>query len=170
MNLDEWEVKKEEKNEEGLWGKREDSKERSKRRAKEDELRSWKENKVYREIERKWEHGLSTRWIMTKKIKHGEEQWKERLVVQGFEEKKIEGRIEAPTCSGEGLKMCLSVIQKESWKVRSINIKTTYLQGKNIERTTVVKPPREAKTEKLWMIRKAVYGLRTPQGYGMRQW
>ena len=61
---------KEEENEEGLWVKRErDSEERSKMRAKEDELRSWKENKVYREIERKWKHGLSTRWIMTKKKK-----------------------------------------------------------------------------------------------------
>ena len=50
-------------------------------RAKEDELRSWKENKVYREIERKEEHGLSTRWIMTKKLKNREEHWKARLVV-----------------------------------------------------------------------------------------
>ena len=33
-------------------------KRRSKMRAQEDELRSWKENKVYREIERKGEHGL----------------------------------------------------------------------------------------------------------------
>ena len=73
--------------------------------AKEDELRSWKENKVYREIERKGEHGLSTRWIITKMLKNGEERWKARLVVQGFKEKKIEGRTEAPMCSGEGLKM-----------------------------------------------------------------
>ena len=63
----------------------EDSKERrSKMRAKEDKLRSWKENKVYREIERKEEHGLSTRWIMTNKLKNGEECWKARLVEQGF--------------------------------------------------------------------------------------
>ena len=46
---------------------------RSKMKVKEDELRSWKENKVYREIERKEEHGLSIRWIMTKKLKNGEE-------------------------------------------------------------------------------------------------
>ena len=46
----------------------EDSEERrSKMRAKEDKLRSWKENKVYREVERKEEHGLS-RKIMTKKL------------------------------------------------------------------------------------------------------
>ena len=37
-------------------------------RAKEGELRSWKENKAYREIERKEEHGLSTRWIMERNV------------------------------------------------------------------------------------------------------
>ena len=84
LNLDEWEVKKEEENEEGLWVKREDSEEWSKMRAKEDELRSWKENKVYREFERKGEQRLSTRWIVTKKIKNGEERWKARLVVLRF--------------------------------------------------------------------------------------
>ena len=61
----------EEESEEGLWVKREDSEERSIMRAKEDELRSWKENKVYKEIKKKWEHGLSTRWIRTKKDKAG---------------------------------------------------------------------------------------------------
>ena len=29
-----------------------------------------------------------------------------------------------------------------------------------MERTIVVKTPREAKTEKLWMLRKGVYGLK----------
>ena len=46
LNLGEFEVKKEEENEEGLWVKREDSEERSKMRAKEDELISWKKNSV----------------------------------------------------------------------------------------------------------------------------
>ena len=55
LNLDEWEVKKEEENEEGLWVKREDSEDQSKMRAKKYELRSWKE-KVFKEIERKGEH------------------------------------------------------------------------------------------------------------------
>ena len=42
---------------------------------------------------------------MTKKVKNGEERWKARPLVRGFEEKKIEGRTEGPTCSSEGLKM-----------------------------------------------------------------
>ena len=88
---------------------------------------------------------------MTKKIKQGEEMWKARLMVQGFEERKL---------MREGIKLCLSVIKKEKWRVRAIDVKTAYLQGKNIERTIVVKPPREAKTGKLLKLRKAVYGLK----------
>ena len=44
------EVKREEETAEALWGEREEDNEKrmSKMRAKEDELRSWKENKVYR--------------------------------------------------------------------------------------------------------------------------
>ena len=64
----------------GLLGKRKESEEQLKRKDKEDEIRSWKENRVYEETERNGEHGLSTRWIMTKKIKQGEERWKARLV------------------------------------------------------------------------------------------
>ena len=91
---------------------------------------------------------------------NGEERWKARLVVRGFEEKKIEGRTEAPMCLSEGLKICLNMVKREGWKVRSIDVKTVYLQGENIERTIFIKPPRKAKTEKLWMLRKAVYDLK----------
>ena len=63
------------------YGERERRIARSKMTVKDDKLRSWKENKAYKEIERKEEHGLSTRWIMTKKLKNREEHWKARLVV-----------------------------------------------------------------------------------------
>ena len=36
--------------------------------AKEEELRSWKENKVYKEIEKKGNMGIPTMWIMTQKV------------------------------------------------------------------------------------------------------
>ena len=55
--------------------------------AKEEELRSWKENKVYKEIVKRGNMGIPTMWIMTKKIKNGEERWKARLVVRGFKER-----------------------------------------------------------------------------------
>ena len=56
--------------------------------------------------------------------------------------------------------MCPSVIKREGWRVRSLDVKTAFLQGKTIERTIIVKPPWEVKTNKLWMLNKAVYGLK----------
>ena len=61
MNLDEWELDNEENIEVGLLGEKEECEEQLKRKAKEDEIGSWKENRVYEEIERNGEHGLSTR-------------------------------------------------------------------------------------------------------------
>ena len=78
--------------------------------------------------------------------------WKARLMVQGFEERKL---------MREGIKLCLSVIKKEKWRVRAIDVKTAYLQGKNIERTIVVKPPREANRETM----EAEEGIIWPLGY-----
>ena len=67
---------------------------------------------------------------MTKNLNNGNERWKARLVVRGFEEKKIEGKAEAPTSSSEGLKICLSVIKREGWKVRSIDVKAASCKEK----------------------------------------
>ena len=41
-------------------------------------------------------------------------------------------------------------------------MKTAYLQGKVIDRYIIVRPSSEAKTDKLWKLNKAVYGLKDP--------
>ena len=38
-------------------------------------------------------------------------------------------------------------------------MKTAFLQGKLIERTVYVRPPKEAQTNKVWKLRKCVYEL-----------
>ena len=45
------------------------------------------------------------------------------------------------------------------WNLSSIDIKTAFLQGKKIDRTIIIKPPKEAQTNKLWKLNKCVYGL-----------
>ena len=44
-------------------------------------------------------------------------------------------------------------------------VKTAFLQGKPIQRTVFVKPPKEAKTDKVWELKKCVYGLADPSRY-----
>ena len=44
-------------------------------------------------------------------------------------------------------------------------MKTAFLQGKLIERTVYVRPPKEAQTNKVWKLRKCVYGLADASRY-----
>jgi len=103
---------------------------------------------------------ISTRWIITEKLNHGKRICKARLVAQGFEEQKENNRTDAPTCSAEILKSTIALINFNGWECKTIDIKTAYLQGENIERKVYLKPPREARCKKIWKLRKAVYGLR----------
>src|SRR5215469_6208977 len=121
------------------------------KQAKEKELNSWKENEVYTETE--WKEGMkviNVRWIVTEKEKKGGKMCKARLVARGFLEKNENNmECEAPTCTNEGLKIVISTIKRNMWRVRSLDIKTAYLQ-----------PPKEAKTDKIWKLGKAVYSLK----------
>src|ERR1700755_53927 len=48
----------------------------------------------------------------------------------------------------------------KDWEVKTLDVKTAYLQGKDMEREVVIKPPEEANTLKLWKLKKTVYGLK----------
>lgn len=127
------------------------------------ELNSWEINDVYQEVrEEDIKEGsviVDTRWIIGKKLKEGKEVWKARLVARGFKEKEDLEK-EAPTCSSESLKIVLSYINRKGWDVRTIDIKTAYLQGRRINREAFIRPPREAGSNKIWKLNKSVYGLK----------
>ena len=57
------------------------------------------------------------------------------------------------------MRVTLAVIAANGWLMQSIDIKTAFLQGKRLERTVFLKPPREAQSVKLWRLNKCVYGL-----------
>ena len=42
---------------------------------------------------------------------------------------------------------------------KSIDVKQAFLQGRNLERNVLLRPPPEACTNKLWQLRKCIYGL-----------
>lgn len=128
--------------------------------AKLQELYSWKNNKVYEEVPNSGQKIISTKWIVTEKIINGDKKCKARLVARGFEEDNSELTIDAPTCSGDTLKLCLNIINNNKWNVKSLDVKTAYLQGKQIERNVYLQPPKEARTDKIWKLHKAVYGLK----------
>ena len=45
------------------------------------------------------------------------------------------------------------------WTIHSVDVKSAFLQGKEINRDVYVKPSQEAETDKLWKLKTTVYGL-----------
>ena len=64
-----------------------------------------------------------------------------------------------PTCGKEGLWVVIAIIITNRWEINSLDIKSEFLQGKEISCDLFVKPPKEAKTDNLWKLLKTVYGL-----------
>ena len=125
------------------------------------EIESWVSNGVFERVKNVGQKTVSTRWIITEKMKNGNKICKARLVARGFEEKGGDLTTEAPTCAAETLKICVAKIVERNWKIHSLDIKTAYLQGDEMKRVVYLKPPVEAKEGKVvWKLRKTVYGLK----------
>ena len=84
-----------------------------------------------------------------------------RLAVQRFEEPtKDEILKDFLTCSKENLGVVLNVIAHKKWNVNSMDIKTAFLQGENIDRDIYVLPPKEANTDKIRLLKICTYMLK----------
>ena len=154
-NIKDW--KNIDSNEEVLWAKSEQYKVTE---AKMLEIDNWKKHNVYTEVPNDGERHITVRWVITEKVKEGVTVVKARLVARGFEEQEMEViRKDSPTCCRENLRIILTIISSKSWKVNTLDIKSAFLQGKQIDREVYIKPPVEAGTENLWKLQKTVYGL-----------
>ena len=133
--------------------------------AKEKELQNWKSEEVYVEVPNDGQPTMSTTWVVKPKIVDGKYTLKARLCARGFEEEQF-FRTDSPTCSREGVRITLATIASNGWTLRSMDVKTAFLQGNRIQRTVYLKPPKEANTKNLWLLQKCVYGLSDAS----RQW
>ena len=128
--------------------------------AKQKELLNWTNMSVYKEVEDGGQKYITTRWVYTEKNILGEIVKKARLVCRGFEEQNEGIRTDSPTCSKDSLRVALAIISSKEWDVNSLDIKSAFLQGKDLEREIYVKPPKEANAEgKLWKLSRCVYGI-----------
>ena len=133
--------------------------------AKMSELSCWKDHKVYEEVVDEGQETVSTRWVISEKIVNGQVTTKARLCARGFEEVQ-DFRKDSPTCSKETIRVVLALASSHGWSVNSLDVSRAFLQGDHFDRTVYVKPPKEAKTDKLWKLLKCVYGLADAS----RQW
>ena len=127
--------------------------------AKMQELEEWRKRSVYTEVDDEGQNTISLRWVVKDKTTtEGKTITKARLCARGFQEEQ-DFRTDSPTCSREGIRIALTLIASHSWHLHSMDVKTAFLQGKDIEREVFVKPPKEANSNHIWKLNKCVYGL-----------
>lgn len=127
--------------------------------AKLEELNKWRDMKAYDEVPDLGQPRISSRWVCTEKLKGGHTVLKARLVARGFEENNPQIKTDSPTCQKESLRILLTVLASHNWTLKSLDIKSAYLQGTPINRELYIQPPKEAQTNKLWKLLKCPYGI-----------
>lgn len=125
------------------------------------EINKWRKNGVFEEVSidqmEEDERPVTTRWV--KSDEGGKK--KARLVARGFEEAPLSSTdTVSPTCRKESLRLLFSITASKDWPLRALDIASAFLQGKPIERTVYVLPPKEFyKHGFVWKLKKCVYGL-----------
>ena len=124
--------------------------------AKIEELNKLKSFGVYEEIDGHYKDCITTRWVMAMKG----DKIKARIVVRGFEENFLLQK-DSPTVTKCGINILLMIAASKHWIIKSIDIKSAFLQSNDLEREVLVKPPKEANVEhgKIWRLKKPLYGL-----------
>ena len=125
------------------------------------ELEKFKAFDAYEEVEDKGQTSIPIRWVITRKPNDGKDQpVKARLCMRGdMEEGKGSIRADSPTAGKDTLKQAMLVAANEGFSVKSIDVKSAYLQGCNLQRDVFVRPPPEANCSKLGRLKKAAYGI-----------
>ena len=126
--------------------------------AKENELEKLAQFETNEEVADCGQKVLSTRWVITNK----DGKTKARLVVRGFEERDLEIPRDSPTVGKGTMRLFISIAALENWAVKTTDIKSAFLQGKELERDIYIRPPKESQTPQglIWKLKHGLYGLK----------
>ena len=115
------------------------------------EIQKYKQFNAFEEVDDRGQACVPIRWVVTRQSIDGKNQpLKARMCIRGdLESDKETMRADSPTAGKDTLKIALSIAANEGFEVKNIDIKSAYLQGKDLDREILVKPPVEAKTDKL---------------------
>ena len=132
---------------------------------KQEELQKWIDNDVFEEVDVNSDevtqnediNPISVTWVYT----DTENKRKARLVARGFQDEPLQNtETVSPTCRKESLRLLFSITASNSWTIKSLDITSAFLQGKQLDRTVYLIPPKEYKKKNvLWKLKKCVYGL-----------
>ena len=126
------------------------------------EISKYKSFNAFEEVPDIGQTKVPIRWVVTEQKQDAKNApFKARLCVRGDLEKGKENiRSDSPTASKETLKLALILAANEGFEVKSIDVKSAYLQGSPLDRKIYVLPPPEANVEgKLWLLRQGTYGV-----------
>ena len=126
--------------------------------AKENKLDKLAQFGTYEEVVSSEQKTLSTRWVITTKDRNS----KARLAIRGFEEKDIEIHRGSPTFGKGAMRLFLSVAALQKWTVKPTDIKSAFLQGKELVRDIYIKTPTESKAPQhiIWKFKHGLNGLK----------
>ena len=131
-------------------------------KAKCDEIRKFADFDAFETVNDDGQYAIKTRWVVTEHddVSKGYS-LKARLCMRGDTEKEKDNvRADSPTAHKDALKLALAVAANEQFELISADIKSAFLQGRSLKRKVFVIPPPEAKQDgKLWLMKKAAYGL-----------
>ena len=128
--------------------------------AKTDDIKKWKENHAYKTIYYEGQKTIITTWVLTES-RLIEKTRLARLVAWGFEEDSSEILKDSPTCTKGSFRLILKIMVSNRWACNSINIKPSFIPGKEIDRLVHLTPPPiwrkryslEIKHLHIWFIR-----------------
>jgi hypothetical protein len=128
--------------------------------AKEKELGNLERNKVFQVVPYDNQNMVSSKWILTEKVKDGNKFIKARLVARGFQEDSSGLIKDSPTCSRESQRLVYLTAVIQSWQVQSIDITSAFLQGFPLEREVFLQPPRDiCSPDFCWKLNRCIYDL-----------
>ena len=132
--------------------------------ARQKELQSFIDIETYAEVDDDGQQAISTRWGYTyKPLPDGGSKPKARLVARGYEDRDIHLLdTSSPTCTKANFRLALALSRTFGWVPHDIDVKTAILQGKELQRTVYLRPPKDLYSRKrgtLRKLKKSVYGL-----------
>ena len=123
--------------------------------AKRTELLKLQNFDTYEEVVDTGQNTISTTWVLWKKG----DGIRARLVARSFEEDAILQK-DSPTVGKNTVRVFLAIVASRSWNIKTTDIKSAFLQSKQIYRDVFVRPPKEAGcSDYIWILKRCLYGL-----------
>jgi len=144
--------------------------------AKRRELQSFEDQEVFVRCRRdqvpSGTQVIATKWVCKWKVatdaddQHSNKSAKARLVAKGFQENVVDEFVDSPTATRDSLRTAAFLAAQNDWQIRSIDIKTAFLQSDartEKDKQIAILPPKEANEDAnvVWLLRRSIYGLRS---------